>query len=176
MTWMAPLLYGCILAVSWTRMNKRFLLSMGVLCIGLTGIGLFRLSVLFPTYNRQGMPLSEARDLFQQIEQRAPANTIFFVTNSLWLLSEDYGRLRPFSPDLPEAYQKQNVPSVVFLQQNYLPFRQAPDAMGNLVREKNWFRTGKPSLFSVPLAGTIPGYQFAVYVPKELEPDGQSPW
>lgn len=128
---------------------------------GATTFGFLRCSLLYPYFLNYGMPLKEARRVFAAIRaQRDPA-VYWGVSDSLWVLSEDYPKMYQWAYFKGEP-QGRGKPSLRILQQNYF-FHEAPPRLGDYVLKENYFEKRLPTLFGIKLANKMPGYAFAVY-------------
>lgn len=151
------------------RSRPLLLKSLATVVMLLTTVGFMKSLVLFPAFLQEGLSLPQARRLFQEIQREAAVP--MGVTPALWVLSENHTAMfmfRSFEDDM-YATQAQKQDTILVLQQKYVagfppraPLAETPHH--RLYR--NYFCPTAPRLFGIPLSKTVPGYQFAVYVPK----------
>lgn len=136
-----------------------------LIALALPGIGFARAVLLFPSYLSTGMSLMEARGAFQEVleEMSGPVG----ITRTLWVLTEDYERLRVnFSLDNIDERTGEPLDVVVVEQYRYASVDSLPGY--RLVR--SYSREGHPKFAGVPLAWSTPGYQFDVYQRETVVP------
>lgn len=162
-------LLGAGLMVASSRVRLRWVRMVIVAVLALPGIGFVRLALLFPFYVTSGMSLVEARGEFEQMlaeEQRAVG-----VTSNLWLLTENYESLR-INFWLVNNDDRTGQPlDVVVVQQSH---HASIDSLAGYQKVRSYRRNGIPRFLGIPLARSIPGYQFDVYHRIEVPPAGSS--
>ena len=129
-----------------------------LIALALPGIGFARAVLLFPSYLSTGMSLTEARGAFQQVleEVSGPVG----ITRTLWVLTEDYDRLRVnFALENIDERTGQPLDVVVVQQHHYASI----DSLPGYQMIRSYRRSGYPKFAGVPLAWSTPGYQFDVY-------------
>lgn len=123
----------------------------------LTSLGYVRALVLFGFFLAHGVSLDAAR---AQLARLVPmARGPVSVTPSLWVLSDDYERLRAVPAGVSAAGLEGDL---LIFQQNYTG-QSAPSPIEDLRLVEDRFVDRSPRLFGLPVARTVPGYAFAVY-------------
>ena len=121
-------------------------------------MGFVRSMMLFPSYVSNGMSLSDARVAFEQVltDVEGPVG----ITRTLWVLTEDYDRLRVnFTLENIDERTGQALDVVVVQQHHYASIDSLPGYQ--MIRSHR--RAGYPRFAGVVLAWSTPGYQFDVY-------------
>ncbi|HEV2856138.1 MAG TPA: hypothetical protein VHC97_25340 [Thermoanaerobaculia bacterium] len=129
---------------------------------GLAAVGYLRSLVLLGVFLTRGVPLEEAREAFL----RVPPEARVAVTPSLWVVSEDYGRMTVF----PLAEGPPPDAGAVLVQQSYTGWTSPPELPGYRLAE-NRFAAPSGFLRRARIANTMPGYGYALYV--SLKEPGQ---
>ncbi len=124
-------------------------------------LGFVRVALLFPFYWKSGMTLAEARHVFHDWQGKEPGRV--GVTAALWLLTEDYHGIS-CDDRLRGVDRAGHRIGLVVLQQYHAA--QITQVKG--FRLVHSYRVEEvPTLLGIPLARSMPGYQFAVYVVSE---------
>jgi hypothetical protein len=165
----APLFICLIISETTGPLVTRFPRVLSMFCLSLVAVGFWRYAALFPSYCRSGLTLRQARREFSALT-RDDHDRPIAVTYSLWVLTDEYHNLQACDYSKPETVRPG---SLIFIQQNYLPFRDPQLAPPGYVLAKNEFVEGIPRLGPLPLARKIPGYNFVFYRPKN-DPSIQS--
>ena len=132
-------------------------------CVLLVSTSFIRDIALFPAYCRSGVSLSQARDEFQGVFQQYPSDTTFYVTGSLWTLTEDYERIREIGAE-PETFKGEAFHhSILLLQQNFFDGTKPPATFGDFQLKTYVLSPDVPQIAGIRLAARVPGYGFAVY-------------
>jgi hypothetical protein len=161
---LAPLVLAANLWLALRSPRRRpLLLGATAIVQGATAIGYLRALVLFFYFLRQGAHLDAARRDFQRL--LAATQGPISVTSSLWVLSEDYERLRTLPAEEPDAATG----GILVLQQTYSGLLAPQEIAGFRLVEDRFVRH-PCKLLGVTLARTVPGYSFAVYVRTEKDP------
>jgi hypothetical protein len=130
-------------------------------------IGFIRTAVLYPFYLKAGLRLNDARRIFDEFKRSQPSGVVYQASYSLWVLSEDYARMRVVIPTQSHLNPKE--PYV--LQQSYMgPAFQRPPVLPGFQLQKSFFVSGVPRLWGLKIASTMPGYGFSVYRPDSGAP------
>lgn len=162
----SPLLYAAVIegcsgwAAAAPAQRRAWPLLLGALLLLPTAAGFLQKAALYPAYRRQGLKLLPARERFAQALVGWRGRVA--IGESLWSLSEDYPRLREWRTPEEDAL---NRCALVVVQQPYSG-RAAPPALPGHRLRADHFRGAGPRLLGIPLASTMPGYGFAVYVPE----------
>ncbi len=165
-----PVLFGVclytLLHLTQSETKYRTLLqTTGLLMLSLTTIGFIWTTLAFPGFLQHGMSLQQARQVFREVE--STTDRPIGISRTLWVLSENYQQM--FIYEGPQTYPKVSghkySNALLVKQQNYLDFKPA-DAIDNHPLQRHFFVQHKPRLFGIPIESTPPGYQFAVYHPK----------
>lgn len=159
----APLVFAGNLRLA-AGTEKRFPGVLVVLFHGLAAAGFLRALVLFGFFLTQGVSLDDARRDFAR--HAGATGGLISVTPSLWVLTEDYDRLRVAPLGLPA---ERIAGDLFVVQQNYSGRQEPPDIAGFRLVEDRFVR--RPCrLFGLPVARTMPGYAFAVYRREQRQP------
>jgi hypothetical protein len=123
---------------------------------GLAAVGYLRMLVLFGFFLLHGTPLGAARMAFNRF---LPERGHVAITPSLWVVSEDYDRMRVF----PFAEGTAQLDAdVLMIQQTYSGLAEAPRLPGfRLVEDR--FIHSPCRILGLTVARTVPGYSYAVY-------------
>ncbi|MFZ5807472.1 MAG: hypothetical protein ACOY3I_09750 [Verrucomicrobiota bacterium] len=139
--------------------RKHYAVALAVLLF-LCSIGYLHTSLLFPYYLKYGYKYHDARKDFSQFLTENPLQ-IIGVSKSLWVLSEDYARMRSFG--LNPAHLRSR-PDWIVLQQRYmLVHTSEPPHFDGYTLVQHHFTSLKPKIFGLQLSSSMPGYFYAVY-------------
>ncbi len=171
--WLSPLFLSRALSFMLGWQNQKWL--KGILAIPLIVLagGFIRVALMYPFYLRDGMSLFLAREKFMEFKKTQPAGTVFDMSCSLWVLSEDYYHMRHLVDggikDLKSGRHSFAGVEVYCLQQNYEGVDSlTPPELNGLTLVKNYFSSGMPRIFGIPLARSTPGYGFAIYTKQKV--------
>ncbi|MSR77321.1 MAG: hypothetical protein EXS63_03725 [Candidatus Omnitrophica bacterium] len=139
-----------------------------IFLVALCCAGFVRSALLYPFYEKEGVKLEQARQIFSGfVKQKVFEHRILGISESMWVLSEDYDRM-VICQGWTGRCDLKNENLVIFWQQQASGWgEQAPEI--HLGFKKIWdnFVPSEPRIFGIKLAHTIPGYAFAIYVPPD---------
>jgi hypothetical protein len=142
---------------------NRLVASLALVSVLAVSLGGARHALLFPYYLKSGMTLAEARRRFHEWEGPAPGR--IGVTQSLWILTEDYGSVIGLPTPLPNVWRIR----LIALQQYHTP--QITEVDGYRLVQS--YRTQEvPTLLGLPLSRSMPGYQFSIHAPADAPQAG----
>ncbi len=124
--------------------------------------------LLFPSYVSTGMSFTEARGAFQQVLEQVSGPV--GITRTLWVLTEDYDRLR-VNVALDNIDERTGQPLDIVVVQRY--HYASIDSLPGYQMIRSYRRAGYPKFAGVPLAWSTPGYQFDVYQRRTGSSDGE---
>ncbi len=145
-----------------TALNFDWLVP-AILCL-LSTLGFARMLALYPYFLHQGMSYVEAKEKFVALQPLLGKKV--GVTGSLWVLGDDPSRFQ-----LARVYSSNKIANIsprtpLLVQQQHLGRNKAPELLHYTMHE-NHFVPGSPTFLGIRLGTSIPGYQFACYLPKE---------
>ena len=152
------------ITVARGRQFSAMVSTVGVVTLMSMGsIGGVRHLLLFPRYYQEGMTLDEARSAFGHLvgSTQDPVG----VSTALWMLTEDYGRLR--------VLHASDIGRSVDTSARYLIWQQGqlgrlePPVIPGFRQILNHYRAGPIHLAGIKIANTVPGYQFAALLAEE---------
>lgn len=132
----------------------------------LCSIGYFHSTALFGFYLKYGYQYEEARRDFQKFMSEHP-HELIGVSKSLWILSEEYDRMKSFGMTPEHLWRK---PNWIVLQQRFaLKHSPEPPIFKNYELVSHNFSPYKATLLGLQLSPTMPGYFYAIYRAKKLK-------